>query len=129
MRVVAITGASAGIGRATALRLARTGGALAICARRADRLAAVAEEIRTAGGSAMTVVADVTRPEDMDRFVAAAVERFGRLDVMICNAGFGIAGAIDDIAPEQMRNLVDVNYMGTFLAARAAIQVFRQQGS
>ena len=129
MRVVAITGASAGIGRATALRLARTGGALAICARRADRLAAVADEIRAAGGSAMTVVADVRRAEDMDRFVAAAVERFGRLDVMICNAGFGIAGAIDDIAPEQMRNLIDVNYMGTFFAARAALRVFRQQGS
>src|SRR5262245_11553968 len=103
MRVIAITGASAGIGRAAALRFARDGAALAICARRADKLEAAAEEIRAAGGQALPIVADVTRAGDMDRFVASAVEHFGRLDVMICNAGFGIAGAIDDISPDQMR--------------------------
>ena len=126
-RVVAITGASAGIGRATAVRLARDGASLAICARRADRLDAAAQEIRAAGGEALAIAADVTRAEEMERFVAAAVERFGRLDVMICNAGFGIAGAIDDISPAQMRELVDINYMGTFHAARAALAVFRRQ--
>lgn len=128
-RVVAITGASAGIGRATAVRLARDGASLAICARRADRLDAAAQEIRAAGGEALAIAADVTRAEDMDRFVAATVERFGHLDVMICNAGFGIAGAIDDISPAQMRELVDINYMGTFYAARAALAVFRRQAS
>jgi len=126
-RVIAITGASAGIGRATALRLARDGAALAICARRADRLDAVASEIAAAGGQALPMVADVTREADMDRFVAQTVERFGRLDVMMCNAGFGIAGAIDDISPDQMQKLMDVNYMGTYLAARAALRVFRRQ--
>jgi len=128
MRVVAITGASAGIGRATALRLARDGAAVAICARRADRLDETAKAIAAAGGQALPVVADVTHEADMDRFVAAAVERFTRLDVMLCNAGFGIAGAIDDIAPDQMRKLMDVNYMGTYLAARAAMRAFRRQG-
>jgi len=64
----------------------------------------------------------------MDRFVAQTVERFGRLDVMMCNAGFGVAGAIDDISPNQMQKLMDVNYMGTYLAARAALRVFRRQG-
>jgi short-subunit dehydrogenase len=59
--------------------------------------------------------------------VSAVVDRFGRLDVIVCNAGFGIAGAIDDISPDQMRKLVDVNYMGTFHAARAALRVFRRQ--
>src|SRR6266480_3339104 len=113
-RVVAITGASAGIGRATALRLARDGAAVAICARRADRLDAVASEIAAAGGEPLPMVADVTREADMDRFVAQTVERFGRLDVMLCNAGFGIAGAIDDISPEQMQKLMDVNYTGTY---------------
>src|SRR5258708_965988 len=101
MRVIAITGASAGIGRATALRLARKGAALAICARRADRLDEAAAEIAAAGGQALTMTADVTRADEMDAFVARTLERFGRLDVMMCNAGFGIAGAIDEIAPSQ----------------------------
>lgn len=128
-RVIAITGASAGIGRATALRLAREGAAIAICARRADRLDAVAADIVAAGGQALPIVADVTRGADMDALVARTVERFGRLDVMMCNAGFGIAGAIDDIAPDQMQKLMDINYTGTYLATRAALPLFRRQGS
>src|SRR5579864_4308137 len=98
-RVVAITGASAGIGRATAVRLARGGAAVAICARRQTPLDAAAAEITAAGGEALATVADVTRVDDMERFVAATVERFGRLDVMMCNAGFGVAGAIDEVTP------------------------------
>ena len=129
MRVIAITGASAGIGRATALRMARDGAAVAICARRADRLDAVATEIVAAGGQALPMAADVTRAGDMDAFVARTLERFGRLDVMMCNAGFGIAGAIDEIGPEQMQKLMDINYTGTYHATRAALPVFRRQGS
>ena len=129
MRVIAITGASAGIGRATALRLARDGDAVAICARRRDQLDAAAAEIAAAGGQALAVVADVTRASDIDDFVAQTVARFGRLDVMMCNAGFGIAGAIDDITPDQMQKLIDVNYTGTYHAARAALPLFRRQGS
>jgi short-subunit dehydrogenase len=127
MRVIAITGASAGIGRATAVRVARDGAAVAICARRPSELEAAAAEIDAAGGEALPIVADVTREGDMDRFVAATVERFGRLDVMMCNAGFGVAGAIDDVTVDQMQRLMDVNYMGTFHAARAALRVFRGQ--
>jgi short-subunit dehydrogenase len=127
-RVVAITGASAGIGRATALRLARGGAKVAICARRADRLDAVAAEVASGGGEALAMIADVTVAEDMNALVARTIERFGRLDAMMCNAGFGIAGAIDDITPQQMQKLLDVNYMGTFHAARAALPVFRRQG-
>ncbi len=126
--VVAITGASAGIGRATALRLARDGASVVVCARRADRLDEVTREVEAAGGRALAVVSDVTREEDMAGLVAQAVERFGRLDVMICNAGFGIAGTIEDIDADQMRRLLDVNYLGTYHAARAALPVFRRQG-
>src|SRR5882724_6606806 len=129
MLVIAITGASAGIGRATALRLARDGAAVAICARRADRLDVVATEIAAAGGQALAMAADVTRAEEMDAFVARTLERFGRLDVMMCNAGFGIAGAIDDIPPDQMHKLMDINYNGTYHATRAALPLFRGQGS
>src|SRR5450756_862420 len=128
-QVVAITGASSGIGRATALRLARDGAGLVICARRADRLHEVAAAVISAGGQALAIVADVTIDADMQGLVASAVERFGRLDVMMCNAGFGIAGAIDDITPDQMRTLMDVNYFGTYYAARAALPVFRRQGT
>ncbi len=127
-RVVAITGASAGIGRATALRVARDGASVVICARREALLQAVAREITAAGGNPLAIVADVSREDDMTQMVAQAVERFGRLDVILCNAGFAVAGAIDDISPEQMRQLMDVNYMGTFYAARAAMPAFRKQG-
>ena len=128
-RVVAITGASAGIGRATALRLARDGAAVVVCARRADRLDEVAAEIVAAGGQALPVVADVRSGADMEALVARALERFGRLDVMMCNAGFGVAGAIDEVPPDQMQRLMDVNYTGTYHAARAALAVFRRQQS
>jgi NADP-dependent 3-hydroxy acid dehydrogenase YdfG len=127
-RVVAITGASAGIGRATAIRLARTGAALALCARRADRLRAVADEIQRAGGTAITVAADVTNPTDMGSLVERATDTWGRLDAIVCNAGLGIYGQIDRVTPEQMRLVMDVNYMGTFHAARAAFPVFKRQG-
>src|SRR5438876_2998962 len=126
-RVIAITGAPAGIGRATAIRLARDGASVAICARRRDRLDEVGAEIERAGGRAFPFVADVTQEVDMDVFVRRTVEEFGRLDVMMCNAGFGIYGAIDEITPEQMKKLMDINYFGTFYAARAALALFRQQ--
>jgi short-subunit dehydrogenase len=127
-RVVAITGASAGIGRASAIRLARDGAAIALCARRAERLARVAAEVEAAGGQAFAVVGDVACESDVAGLVRSAVERYGRLDVMICNAGFGIAGSIDQIEPSQMQKLVQVNLFGTYHAARAALPVFRRQG-
>jgi short-subunit dehydrogenase len=126
-KVVAITGASAGIGRATALRLARDGGSIAICARRADRLQQVAGEITAAGGRALAVTADVSRADDMQAFVDAAVAEFGSLDVMMCNAGFGLYGEIDRVTPEQMHRIMEVNFFGTFHASRAALGVFRKQ--
>lgn len=127
-RVVAITGASAGIGRATALRLARDGTAVVICARRLDRLTEVAGQIESSGGQAMALAADVTDPQAMSDLVTHTVDRFGHLDAMICNAGFGIYGAVDGIDATQMRRLMDVNYMGTYHACRAALPVFRRQG-
>ena len=127
-RVIAITGASAGIGRATAVRAARDGATVAICARRADRLEAVAAEITAAGGQPLAIPADVTDADGMEQFVSRVVDRFGRLDVMICNAGYGIAGAIDEVTAAQAQKVMEVNYIGTYLAARAALGVFRRQG-
>lgn len=127
-RVVAITGGSAGIGKALALRCARDGAAVAICGRREDVLSATTDEIVRAGGTALAVAADVTDEAAMRTFVERTVDRFGRLDAIVCNAGFGIYGAIDTIEPEQMRRLVDVNYLGTYHAIRAALPRFRRQG-
>src|SRR4029079_7818151 len=108
-------------------RLARNSARLAICARRAEQLAETAAAIESAGGEALVVAGDVTQPHDMADLVQQTIDRYGRLDVMICNAGFGVAGAIDATSPEQMRKLLDVNYFGTYLAVRAALPVFRQQ--
>jgi short-subunit dehydrogenase len=125
--IVAITGASAGIGRATALRLASDGAQVAVCARRRDRLGTVESEITAHGGQALAIEADVSRQADVDAFVQATLDRFGGLDVMICNAGFGAAGPIERLSPDVVRELVDVNLMGTFYSARAAMQVFTRQ--
>src|SRR5258707_8111318 len=73
--------------------------------------------------------ADDARDAALDPFGARTGERFGRLDVVMCSAGFGIAGAIDEIAPEQMQKLMDINYTGTYHATRAALPLFRRQGS
>jgi NADP-dependent 3-hydroxy acid dehydrogenase YdfG len=126
-KVVAITGASAGIGEATARLLAGQGAAVVISARRLDRLEALARDIARAGGRACPVAADVTRPADMDALVKAALDGFGRLDVMICNAGFGVYGAIDTIGPDQMYRLLNVNYLGTYHAIRAVLPHFRAE--
>jgi short-subunit dehydrogenase len=126
-RVAAITGASSGIGLATAQRLARAGVAVVLGARRADRLAAAVEAIRTAGGRAEAITMDVASDADVVRLVARAREAYGRLDVMLCNAGFGYYGSADDTPPEVMRRMMDVNFMGTFYATRAALPIFREQ--
>jgi NADP-dependent 3-hydroxy acid dehydrogenase YdfG len=127
-RVVAITGASAGIGRAAAVRLAADGAAVVLSARRADRLEAIAAEIAAAGGRALAVPGDVTSDADMDALVRATIDAFGRIDVMICNAGIGYHGPLDETPSDAMRRLVDVNILGTFYAGRAALAAMRRQG-
>ena len=96
-KVAAITGGSEGIGRATALRLAGLGASVALCARRADVLEKFGAEIRAAGGTVMTCVADATKPEDMARFVAETVRQFGRIDIMVNNAGATGQAAFDTV--------------------------------
>jgi len=128
-RVAAITGASAGIGLACAKHLAREGVAVVLGARRVSLLEATAQQIRDAGGRAAIVQMDVTREEDVTALVSMAVREYGRLDVMICNAGFGYYAPVDEMPSDVMRRMMDVNYMGTFYGARAALPVFRRQNS
>ena len=128
-KVVVITGASSGIGQACAYELARRGAAVVLGARRIDRLDETVAEIERAGGRASAFPVDVTREDDVTSLVAQATSRFGRLDVVVCNAGFGFYGTLEQTPPEMMRQMMDVNYMGTFYAARAAVPLFRAQQS
>lgn len=128
-RVAAITGASAGIGAACAERFARAGLSVSLAARRPDRLEDVAGRISAAGGRALAVSADVTSEADMRAFVTRTLATFGRLDVLVANAGIGFHGSLEDTTPAVMQRLLDVNVMGTVHAVRAALPHFEAQRS
>ncbi|MFJ3949532.1 SDR family oxidoreductase [Streptomyces sp. Je 1-4] len=128
-KVVAITGASSGIGEAAALLLAERGARLVLGARRAERLAALVARIEEAGGVAVQIRTDVTRREDLHALVALAGERFGRLDVLVSNAGVGTISPLDDLRVEEWDHMVDVNVKGVLHGVAAALPVFRAQGA
>ena len=125
--VVAVTGASAGIGRACAFAFAREGARLALAARRVDRL----QEIASALPSSEVLVhaTDVADAAQVRSFVDAIVARFGRLDVLVNNAGFGVRGSVEDTPEEDYRRLMEANYYGTVYGCRAAIPIMKRQGS
>jgi NADP-dependent 3-hydroxy acid dehydrogenase YdfG len=127
-KAVAITGASSGIGEATARLLAERGAAVVLGARRADRLDELAEEIRESGGRAVAVATDVTRPGDLRRLVDRAVTQFGRLDVLVGNAGISKIGPVADLDMDGWSAMIDVNFRGVLHGIAAALPVFRRQG-
>ncbi len=128
-KVVAITGASSGIGRATALHLGARGAKVVLAARRENEIAAVAQEIRAAGGEAGHRVVDVVRRADMEALVAWACERFGRLDVLVNNAGVGPISRFDALKVADWDAMIDVNLRGTLYGVAAALPVFQRQKS
>lgn len=128
-KVVAITGASSGIGRATAELLASRGAVVVLGARREDALAAVADRIRATGGAAVYKATDVRRREDLEALVALATEHRAKLDVMINNAGIGPISRFDALRVDDWDAMIDVNLRGTLHGVAAALPVFRQQGS
>ncbi|GAA4595075.1 SDR family oxidoreductase [Planotetraspora phitsanulokensis] len=127
-KVVAITGASSGIGEATALELAARGAAVVLGARRTDRLTALAERIRASDGRAEVVPTDVTRRADLERLVATAVERFDRLDVLVGNAGIARTASMTELDVDDWDAMIDVNVRGVLHGIAAALPVFRRQG-
>ncbi|XCI62722.1 oxidoreductase [Mycolicibacterium parafortuitum] len=127
-KVVAITGASSGIGAATARRLAARGARLVLGARRVDRLDALADELRAAGAQVVVTATDVTRAADLDALVAAAVAEYGRLDVLVGNAGIAATGPIADGDVADWMAMVDVNLRGVLHGFASATPVFRRQG-
>ncbi|MBM4793859.1 SDR family oxidoreductase [Streptomyces sioyaensis] len=128
-KVVAITGASSGIGEASALLLAERGARLVLGARRSARLAELVARIEKAGGAAVQLRTDVTRPDDLHALVALASERFGRLDVLVNNAGVGTISPLDDLRVEEWDHMIDVNVKGVLHGIAAALPVFRAQGT
>ena len=122
-----VTGASSGIGRATALALAREGADVAVAARREDRLEDVATEIREAHArEALVVPTDVTDPDAVAAMVETAVDAFGGLDVVVANAGLVAGAGVEDLTDEQYRRMSAVNVDGTFYTAREAIDPLRE---
>jgi NADP-dependent 3-hydroxy acid dehydrogenase YdfG len=125
--VVAITGASGGIGEATARFLAARGASVVLGARSEDKLRAVAAEIEAAGGKAAYAVTDVSRREDLAALVALALDTFGKLDVLVANAGVMPIGPMDDLAVDAWEQMVDVNVKGVLWSIAASLPVFRRQ--
>ena len=118
-RTAVVTGASSGIGEATARLLAREGCNVVLAARRADRLNALAAEF---GEGAFAVPTDVTDPAACAALVARAVERFGTLDILVNNAGLGLYGSVPEGDPEDWRRMFDVNVLGVLYTTRAAVR-------
>ncbi len=119
--VALVTGASSGIGEATAANLAGRGAAVALVARRTDRLEELASSIASSGGKAVTITADVTDREQAIRAVTTTVEQLGRLDTVINNAGVMLLGPIVDAPVEEWDRMVDLNVKGLLYVAHAAL--------
>lgn len=128
-KVVAITGASSGIGEATARLLSAAGCHVAIGARRSDLLERLADELRAAGGSVVTTALDVTRREEVGAFVALAQQAFGTLDVMINNAGIMPLSPLASLKVDEWDRMVDVNIKGVLYGIAAALPVMQAHGS
>lgn len=125
-RTAIVTGASSGIGAATARSLARSGYNVALAARRVDRLETLAAEL---GQNALAVPMDVTDPAACEALVARTVERFGSVDVLVNNAGIGLYAAIAEADPDDWRKMFDVNVLGVLYTTRAAIRHMLLRGS
>ena len=124
-QVVAITGASAGIGAATAKALVAQGAKVALGARRAERLEAMVAESE---GKAVAVEMDVRDADASRRLVDSAVSTFGKLDAIVANAGIGAYGGIMDLSDEKLAEMMDINVAGTVWPIRAAVPLFLEQG-
>jgi NADP-dependent 3-hydroxy acid dehydrogenase YdfG len=126
-KVVVITGASSGIGEATALQLAERGAKVVLGARSPDRLEALAARIASSGGEAAYARTDVKRREDVSNLVGLATERYGKLDVLVNNAGVAPISLLDELRVDDWEEMIDVNLKGVLYGIAAALPVFRRQ--
>lgn len=127
-RVAVVTGASAGIGEATARILGAAGLRVALCARRKHRLDRLATELRALGTEAAAHALDVTDAPAVGEMIREVTARWGRLDVLVNNAGRGLAATFEDTTPEELRDLMELNVVAVLTATQAALPVMRRQG-
>ncbi|PYV93568.1 MAG: short chain dehydrogenase [Acidobacteria bacterium] len=126
-RVLIITGASAGIGRETALLFARERCRLVLAARRQDRLESLLAEIKSLGGEAVSLPIDVSDQDQVEHLVRATAERFGRLDILVNNAGYGLFATVEDTTVGELQSIFATNFAGPFYAIKAALPIMRRQ--
>jgi NADP-dependent 3-hydroxy acid dehydrogenase YdfG len=128
-KVVAITGASSGIGEVTARHLAKLGAKVMLGARRTDRLESLAKEITDAGGTAAYRAVDVVKRDEVEAFVQETVKEFGRVDVILNNAGLMPLSPLEALKVDEWDRMVDVNIKGTLYGIAAVLPVMKKQGS
>ncbi|MFH8136310.1 SDR family oxidoreductase [Pantoea osteomyelitidis] len=128
-KVVVITGASSGLGERTARHLSALGAILVLGARRVDRLQSLVSDLEKQGGKAVAVETDVTRKEQVEALIKTAVEKFGRVDVLLNNAGLMQQSRLDSLKTDEWDNMIDVNLKGTLYGIAAALPYMQAQKS
>ena len=128
-QVVIVTGASAGIGEATARRLARAGAKVVISARRPDRLAALARELDPSGAKVLAVAGDITSDPDRRELVAMTLAKFGRIDALVNNAGYGTRGPVEIVPVELIRKNFETNIFSLIALTQLVVPAMRERGS
>ena len=128
-KVIVITGASSGLGEATARHLASLGAHVVLGARRKDRLTDIAKDIHSAGGKAEVVVTDVTQKESVDALIQAAIDHYGRIDVLINNAGLMSIAPLSETKIDEWDRMIDINIKGVLYGIAATLPVFQKQQS
>ena len=128
-KVVVITGASSGLGEATARHLSQLGAKLVLAARRQERLEQLVSELVAAGGEAVAYPTDVTRADEVKALIQGALDTFGRVDVLVNNAGLMAIAPMSDVRVEEWERMIDINIKGVLYGIAAALPVFQQQNA
>jgi len=127
-KVAIVTGASKGIGKAIAMRYAREGASVVLASRSLNVLETNVQEIKQAGGEALAVSVDIRNVESINDLVKKTVDRYGRLDLLVNNAGITMGGPSEDLAPEDWRTALETDLFGVFFASQAAAKIMMPQG-
>jgi NAD(P)-dependent dehydrogenase (short-subunit alcohol dehydrogenase family) len=128
-QVAYVTGAGSGLGKAAAVKLAQEGAKVALLSRTPKQINEVAEEIKAAGGEAITILGDVSKVEDMQNAVQQIIDTWGRLDIVVANAGInGVWTSLEELTPEEWDTTLDINLKGTFLTVKYAVPYLKKQG-